>query len=149
MWAGASWLESWNTILASCTSESDCAAHTFVPVVVDSESTAHSKALIPVILVATLSSGRMGDLLRGDIVTVEFRFSVHPVKVDRHETGIWLDLWQLTTVDILDIIIAIEFLGVIKSAATDVRTGSLHILNWVQVIQIDILFLVDIISLSL
>jgi hypothetical protein len=82
VWAGTSWLESWDAILTGCTGESDRTAHTFVPVVVDSESTTDSKALVPLILVATLSSGRMGDLLSWSIVTVEFRFSVHPVKVD-------------------------------------------------------------------
>jgi len=93
VWAGTSWLESWNAILAGCAGESDRAAHTFVPVIVDSESTTDTKALVPLILVATLSSGRMSNLLRLSIVTVGFRFSIHPVKVDRHEAGVWLDIW--------------------------------------------------------
>lgn len=151
MWAGTSWLESWDTILTGCAGESDRAAHTFVPVIVNSESTTDTKALVPLILVATLSSGRMGNLLRwGGIITVEFRFPVHPVKVDRHEAGVWLDVWKLTASHvILNIIIAFKFSCVIKSAAADVGTRSLHILYWVKVIQIDILFLVDIVSLCL
>lgn len=152
--AGSSWLVSWNTVFTSCSSKSNCTLHSFISVLIDSEGTAYTKALISIVLVSTLSSGRLGNLLRRYVVTVEFLFSLHPIKIDRHKAGVWLDIGKGSTRHILlwlcllYVISAFNFSCLIESAS-DLRTRSLHILYWVKVIQIDILILVGIVSFGL
>lgn len=58
--AWTSWLVNWNAVFAGSTSKSDGVLHSLVPVVVDTESAAHSEAFISV-LVAAVASGRMSD----------------------------------------------------------------------------------------
>jgi len=55
--AGSSWLVNGNAIFTSCSGKSNCTAHSFISVAINSEGTADTKALISIVLVATLSSG--------------------------------------------------------------------------------------------
>jgi len=147
VWARASWLVGGDAVLAGRTSEPDCAADTLVPVAVDSESAADTEALVSLILVPAGTSGRLGNLLWRHVVTVEFLCSVHLVKVDRHEACIWFDVGQgAGTIVVCALLIVIVSAHVVESASNE--AWRLHILGW-EVIQIDILFLVDVVSLGL
>lgn len=151
-WARTAWLESGNTVLAGSASESDCIADTLVPVLVDSKSAANSEALVSVVLVPAGAPGGESDLL--DLlwhnITVESMFSLHSVDVHRVHAGIWFDLGQLGSAGVRVHTVVVVLLG----PSVDVFEildifWSLHIVNCVKVIQVDVFVMVVLVSGSL
>lgn len=85
--AWATWLESGNAVLAGGTGESDSAADSLVPVVVDTECAADAKALVSVVLIPADAPGR--NRLLWHNIAVKFLFPLHSVNIDRVEAAVW------------------------------------------------------------
>lgn len=149
--AGTASLKRWNAVLAGSASHPDGALHALVPVVVQSESTADSKALIPVVLIPTISAGRLCDLRR-DEVGLELLLSLHSVEVDGLEAALGLEFGQLLAGGVsIHLVIVIVMLSEIIpefKLAMYYLTGCLGIARLV-VLQVDVLLLVHVVALSL
>jgi len=144
--AWTTWLESWNGVFAGSTSESDGTAHSFVSVIVDAQGAAHAKALIPVILVSTVASSRVGDWLLWHDVTVEFLFTLHSVDVDRVEAAVRLESRQRWRLIYIAYILLLPSADVVELAVTGVDG---RVLRWQVVVHVDILLVVYVVAGSL
>lgn len=118
---------------------------------VQSESTAHSMAVVPVVLIPTASAGRLSNLSWNE-VAVELLLSLHSVEVDRLEAAMGLDFRQLlgggVRVHLVIVIVILSEIILKFKLAMYYLTGCLRIARHV-VVKVDILLLVPVVALGL